>query len=271
MLYEVDGTLLNIVKEDMLNPINGKMETGFDVLNLLTGGYEKGQLVVLGGRPGMGKTAFALSTLNQICIRDNYSCVYFTNQNSKESHIKRLICVNGGINRREIQGEKIDKCVKAIGDAPLWIDDTPVPYINDIVNKCNEIREKQSLDYVFIDYLQQVKCIQSDEANTLNEQEEVIRRFKKMAEDLQCVVFVLSQLKRTAERRIRHYPKAADFESHIALEKYADVILLLYRQNYYDRKANSKWAEIRVERSKNSCCTWTHIGYEPEYAAFQDS
>ena len=185
MLYKVDDELLENVKKDMLDPKNGKMKTGFIQLDHLTGGYEKGQLIVLGGRPSMGKTAFALSMLNKICIGDKYTCAYFTNQNSKESLIKRLICVNGEMNHHEIRGERIANCSRAIGNASLWIDDTPVPYVDDIANKCSGIREKQSLDYVFVDDLQQVKCRKSDETNTVDEQEEIIRRLKKMAEDTQ--------------------------------------------------------------------------------------
>lgn len=105
----------------------------------------------------------------------------------------------------------------------------------------------------------------------MDEQEEIIRRLKKIAEDMQCVVFVLSQLKRSAERRLWHYPKMADFESHVALDKYADVIFLLYRPSYYDRKANSKYAQIFPARSENICGIFTSLDYEPEYAAFYDS
>ena len=268
MLYEVDEKLLDRVAKDMLYPKIGKMTTGLDELDYMTGGYERGQLVVLGGRPSMGKTAFALSMLNNVCIRGNHTCVYFTNQNSKESLIKRLICVNGKMNRREINGEKLDECAKTIGNASLWIDDTPVPYIDDIVNKCNEIRETQSLDYVFVDILQQVYCSRSDTLKTVEEQEEIIRRLKKLAEDLQCVVFVVSQLKRSADRRPGHYPKASDFEAHIALDKYADTIWILYRPGYYDHKANPRIANIFAVRSKGKCYSGTVLGYKPEYAAF---
>ena len=105
----------------------------------------------------------------------------------------------------------------------------------------------------------------------MDEQEEIIRRLKKIAEDMQCVVFVLSQLKRSAERRLWHYPKMTDFESHDALDKFADVIWLLYRPSYYDRKANPKFAQIYPARSENICGSFTALYYEPEYTAFYDS
>ena len=278
MLLEIDGALVENIVENMTNT-GEKKKTGFIGLDELTGGFEAGQLVVMGGRPCMGKTAFACSLVDNVCINGKKTCVYISSEHSKEALVKRLIYAHGNIDSIRIKTDseeelsdsdlkEIEKSAADISRAPLWIDDTPAPDADDIYNKCAEIIKENTLEYVIVDYLQILCCKVSSGHSRRKEEEEILIRLKDIAVDFNCVVFVLSQLNRSVERRKKHFPCVADFPSQEALDKYADVILFLYRPHYYYLDEDEKIATVYVSRSTNKCGVGTSIGYYPECPGF---
>ena len=271
MLYETNRELISEITDRMLNKSNQvSKETGFIQIDHLTGGFEGGQLVVMGGRPAMGKTTFACSLVDNVCINGGKKCVYMSCEYSKEALVDRLIHVHGRIKCNDLDLDRISNSASDIVDAPLWIDDTPALDVEDMYKKCREISKTGPIEYVIVDYIQLVGHSRSQHSSLIKVQEEVLRRLKEMAVELNCVVFVLSQLNRSAERRKKHFPIVADFPSHDALDMYADIILLLYRAHYYYTKEDEGLSTVFVARSKAKCGLGTTIRFCPEVPCFEE-
>ena len=262
----VEETVRNMVASDSYDGV----KTGFESLDHLINGFGKGQLIVLGARPAMGKTTFACSVIDNVCIKGKRTCVYFSPANSKESIVQRLIRIHGGIRYDENSLKKVSDSASDIADSPLWIDDTPAIHVDEMIQKCREMRKTKDIDLIVVDYLQLISDVVEKEHSTLAEQKQIIGKLKNLAEEMQCPILLLSQLNRSAEKRKRHFPIVADFPSHAALGKYADVILLLYREFYYYIREDQSHATLHIARSKNKSDIATSLRFNPDIPQFQD-
>lgn len=270
-MYEINSVIVNETVRNMVvsDSFDG-VKTGFETLDRLINGFGKGQLIVLGARPAMGKTTFACSVIDNVCIKEKKSCVYFSPAYSKESIVQRLIRIHGGIKSREDDLEKVSGSASDIVDSPLWIDDTPAIYVDEVIQKCRELRKSKEIDLIVVDYLQLVSDMIEKENSTLAQQKQIIGKLKHLAEELNCAILVLSQLNRSAEKRTRHFPCVADFPAHAAIGKYADVILLLYREFYYYMREDEDHAILHIARSKNKSGISTSLRFDPDIPRFQD-
>lgn len=270
-MHEINDAIVNeTVRNMVVSDSYDGVKTGFGTLDRLINGFGKGQLIVLGARPAMGKTTFACSVIDNVCIKGNKSCVYFSPAYSKESIVQRLIRIHGGIRSDENDLEKASDSAADIVDSSLWIDDTPAIYVDEMIQKCRELREIRDIDLIVVDYLQLVSDIVEKENSTLAEQKQIIGKLKYLAEECNCAILVLSQLNRSAEKRKRHFPIVADFPTHTALGKFADVILLLYREFYYYMREDRNHATLYIARSKNKSGISTSLRFEPDIPSFQE-
>lgn len=180
--------------------------------------FKKQELIVLAARPGMGKTTFALNLAAQSSIHFKLPTVYFSLEMSKENLGNRLLTMENA---------------ETIGESPLIIDDTPGISVSELGAKCRKIKQEQGLALVIIDYLQLIVYDRETESRQ-QEISEISRSLKALAKELDVTVIALSQLSRSVEQRPDKRPTLSDLRESGAIEQEADVILLLYRDDYYN-------------------------------------
>lgn len=178
---------------------------------------KKQDFVILAARPGMGKTTFALNQVTQSSIRSKVPTVYFSLQMSTESLVKRLLAMENA---------------ETIGDSPLIVDDTPGISVSELCAKCRKIKQEQGLGLVIIDYLQ-LMTIDREPESRQQEISEISRSLKALAKELDVSVIALSQLRPDVDRRPDKRPILSDLPEYRIIEPEADVIMFLYRDEYY--------------------------------------
>lgn len=265
-----------IIKEEKNKILSGNtfegVKTGFAVLDARTGGLSNGDLIVLGGRPAMGKTAFACALIDEIGMLQNNCVVIFTLELSSQLYARRLIAQHTGISisRDVSKSEECRKKLCSLDDeincADVYIDDNVMINIDEIINKCEHLHKRKRVSLVVVDSLQFVKgtCLESRH----QEIESVLRGLKKVALQLNCPVFALSQLNRMPEMRPDHRPMMSDFRDAGAIEEIADEVMLLYRDKYYCSDSEDSFAELNVAKHKSAPTDQYYIEYEIESGRF---
>ncbi len=253
------------------------VSTGFTELDKIIGGLQGGNLYILGSRPAMGKTGFALCLLKNISMIGDKDAAYFTVEMSKEMLVKRLMLLESQIDRKRFDNgqftdselEKILDSADKIGNSKVIIDDTPGISIEDIKDKCRELKQnKKDISVIIIDYLQ---LISGSSENMSRQQEvtEVTGELKKLARELDIPVLVLSQLTRAVETRDDHRPVLSDFRESASIEDDADVVMFLYRDDYYDNHTKKKGiAEINVAKNRYGSTGTCELKYIKESVRF---
>jgi replicative DNA helicase len=264
----VDKVLIERIKEKYLN-VTGftGLKTGFKGIDSLTGGFANGQLIVMGGRPGMGKTTFTCSLIDNICLNDNKSCVFFSSEMTKKQTIDRLMRIHSNIKYYERDPDEIaDRLINSAAvmeKAKLRIDTAYICDCDGFIESCKNDGRKERVDLIIIDYQE---LLEGDKRHLSRE----LLGLKELAEELDCPVLVILQLKRTVEYREDHMPCIADFAHEQIVEKYADEILLLYREAYYDPYADLSKAVIKLARHKYLWNMNIPMRFDTEVFAFRD-
>ncbi len=275
-MHKINSEIVSDAISNMVakNKCDG-VKSGFRTLDHLTNGFGRGQLIVLGALTGMGKTTFACSVIDNVCIKAKRSCVYFSPSSSKELVVQRLIRIHGDIQRKDKDMERISSSAAEVVDSPLWIDDSPAIYINEIIQKCRAIRKDREIDLIVVDDLQFLSDKVEGEKGTITEQERIVGKLKILAQELQSPILLLTKLNASVWNREDHVPVAADLPIHAVLGSYVDVILLLHRQYYFDKEddrySDDRYsAHIYIARSKNSDYCGTMIRFDPDIPKFLD-
>ncbi len=248
------------------------LNTGFTDLDQLFCGITSGELIVLGGRPSMGKTAFALSTVINMSVINRLPVAYFSLEVPKVKLIERLIRMVGLVEEKygndvdEETLEKLEQAAQEIEEARLFIDDSCGSSVEDMREKLSLFEESPRL--VIIDYLQLVSGVFS--YSDAGGQRSVINALKDMAKELSYSVLVLSQLNRRVDKRQDHRPIfLSDLKGSGDVEDAADKIMFLYRDEYYDRDSELKnIAEIYVVKNHNGRTGKTELVFMPECMRF---
>ena len=254
--------------------------TGFKDLDIvLDGGFQKGCLYVLAARPSMGKTGLSISMIDHICLKNYRTVAYFSLEESRRQIVDRILAVETEIRPHKlwmgaIDGEEWKRLAKAaekMGDAKFMVDDTPCLDVESIRSKCNEIRkENDDLAVIFIDYLQLISESDTDESREVK-LKKVVSNLKKLAIELDRPIVVLSQLSRVVEYREDRRPILSDFENSESVVQLADVIMFLYRDEYYNRDSESKGiAEVIVAKNPMGPVGAIKLGFEPRYVIFKN-
>ena len=223
--------------------------TGFIDLDYKTAGLHNSDLVLIAARPAMGKSAFALNLATNAAVKANVPVVLFSLEMSKEQMVNRILCSEAMVDSNKVRTGKIDdedwiKLANTMGElseAPIYIDDTPGISINEIRAKCRKLKLEKNIGLVVIDYLQLVQG-SSKRSQGSREQEisEISRSLKILAKEINVPVIALSQLSRAPEQRPDHRPMLSDLRESGAIEQDADIVMFLYRDDYYNEDSEDK-------------------------------
>lgn len=250
--------------------------TGFIDLDYQTAGLQPSDLVLIAARPSMGKTAFVLNVAQYAAFHENIPTAIFSLEMSKEQLVNRLFSLESRVdaqklrtgNLQESEWEKLIEGAGVIGNSPLIIDDTPGISIPELRSKCRKYKLDKDLKLIIIDYLQ----LMSGSGRTESRQQEISeisRSLKALARELNVPVIALSQLSRAVEQRPDHRPMLSDLRESGAIEQDADVVMFLYRDDYYNHDTELKnISEVIVAKQRNGPIGTVQLAWLPEYTKF---
>ena len=254
--------------------------SGFKDLDELTSGFQPGDLIIIGGRPGMGKTAFSLNIAQHVGIEMGEPVAFFSLEMSKEQVAMRLLSSLAMVNSVALRKgfitkkdwEKLTDAAVRLSEAPIYIDDSSQISVLEIRAKARRLKmEKGRLSLIIIDYLQLMRGRTSYD---IREQEiaEISRSLKAMAKELKVPVIALSQLNRSVEKTSDRKPTLANLRESGAIEQDADVIIFLYRDEVYNKKnpANKGKAEVIVAKQRNGPTDTVYLTFLSDYTRFLD-
>lgn len=233
--------------------------TGFVDLDQITAGLHKSDLILVAARPAMGKSAFALNIATYAAIKGNTPTVIFNLEMSKEQLVNRILCCEAMVDSNKVRTGKIEetdweKLATALGplsEAPIYIDDTPGISIMEIRAKCRKLKLEKDIGLIVIDYLQLIQGTGKRGASREQEISEISRSLKILAKELDVPVIALSQLSRAAEQRQDHRPMLSDLRESGAIEQDADIVMFLYRDDYYNQDSEKKnIAEVIIAKHR---------------------
>jgi replicative DNA helicase len=254
--------------------------SGFKDLDELTSGFQPGDLIIIGGRPGMGKTAFSLNIAQHVGVELGEPVAFFSLEMSKEQIAMRLLSSLAMVNASALRKgfiskrdwERLTDSAVRLSEAPIYIDDSSQMSVLEIRAKARRLKmEKGKLSLIIIDYLQ---LMRSRTAYDRREQEisEISRSLKAMAKELKVPVIALSQLNRSVEKTTDRRPTLANLRESGAIEQDADVIIFLYRDEVYNKKnpANKGKAEVIVAKQRNGPTDTVYLTFLSDYTRFLD-
>ncbi len=223
--------------------------TGFIDLDNRTAGLHGSDLILIAARPAMGKTAFALNITAHAAIRENVPVAVFNLEMSKEQLVNRILCMEAMVDSNKLMTGKLDEddwtklagVIGPISDSGIYIDDTPGISITEIRTKCRKLKMEKNIGLVVIDYIQLIQG-SGNKKNGSREQEiaEISRSLKILAKELNVPVIALSQLSRAVEQRQDHRPMLSDLRESGSIEQDADIVMFLYRDDYYNPQSEEK-------------------------------
>jgi len=236
--------------------------SGFYDLDNLTAGFQSSDLIIVAARPSMGKTAFCLNIAQEASIRKKIPVAVFSLEMSKEQLVQRMLCSEAEIDTNRLrtghmQSEDWSKLAETMGklaDAPIYIDDSPGTSVMEVRAKCRRLlMEHSNLGLVIIDYLQLMEGSSSGKIDRVHEISAISRGLKNLARELKVPIIALSQLSRAVESRTSKRPLLSDLRESGSIEQDADVVMFIYREEYYDPENIEKRgkAEILVAKQRN--------------------
>ena len=269
---ESAGELLERTKDYLFDrSMPGALMTGFEGLDLVTGGFNKGELICIAGRPAMGKTGFALSMIEKICIEQGKCCLYFSVNSPGTVLLKRLISTVACEDRLEYRKDVMDipyirQAFEDIKVAPLYINDMCFIDIDRMRDFCmnlnKELPKELPIDLIVVDDYQSLRPGKEMKDGTGDGYR--ICGLKQIAMDFNCPVVVLSQVTRNPENRKDHHPRLSDIRDHGETEIYADKILFIYRDEYYYEDTERKGvADIDVAKNHMGSIGTVLFGFLP--------
>ena len=253
--------------------------TGFSDLDRQTSGLHNSDLIIVAARPAMGKSALAINIATNAALKDKVPVVIFNLEMSKEQVVNRILCSEAMVDSNKIRTGQIEdndwmKLATASGilsEAPIYIDDTPGISIMEIRAKCRKLKMEKNIGLVVVDYLQLVQG-SSGKKNASREQEisEISRSLKILAKELDVPVIALSQLSRAAEQRKEdHRPMLSDLRESGAIEQDADIVMFIYREDYYNPETENKnIAEIILAKHRGGATGTVNLLWLGNYTKF---
>ncbi|HEB92603.1 MAG TPA: replicative DNA helicase [Gammaproteobacteria bacterium] len=260
------------------NPITG-VPTGWNDFDEMTSGLQRGDMVIVAGRPSMGKTTFAMNIAEHAAIKSGLPTAVFSMEMPGESLAMRMLSSLGRIDQHRVRTGKLEdddwpRLTSAVGllaEAPMFIDDTPALSPNELRARVRRLaREHGQLGLIVIDYLQLMQVHGSSE-NRTNEISEISRSLKALAKEMDVPVVALSQLNRSLEQRPNKRPVMSDLRESGAIEQDADVIVFIYRDEVYNEDSDSKGvAEIIIGKQRNGPIGTTRLTFLGQFTRFEN-
>ena len=252
--------------------------TGFLDLDYKTAGLQPSDLILIAARPSMGKTAFVLNIAQHVAFKANKSVAIFSLEMSKEQLVNRLFALEAQVdaqslrtgNLKDSDWEKLIESAGIIGKSKLMIDDTPGISISELRSKCRKMKLEHGLDIIIIDYLQLMTGRVGGRSESRQQEiSEISRALKGVARELNVPVIALSQLSRAVEQRPDHRPMMSDLRESGAIEQDADVVMFIYRDDYYNKDTELKnVAEIIIAKQRNGAIGTINLTWLPQYTKF---
>ncbi len=250
--------------------------TGFVDLDYRTAGMQPSDLILVAARPSMGKTAFELNLAQYMAFKKGLTVACFSLEMSKEQLVNRLFAMESAVDAQKLrtgqlndtEWERLIESAGTIGKSKLIIDDTPGISISELRSKCRKYKLEHDLSIIMIDYLQLMSGSGKSESRQ-QEISEISRSLKALARELNVPVIALSQLSRQVEQRPDHRPMLSDLRESGAIEQDADVVMFLYRDDYYNHDSPEKGiSEIIIAKQRNGPIGTVKLAWLPEYTKF---
>jgi replicative DNA helicase len=253
------------------------ISTGFAELDRMTAGFQRNDLIIVGARPSVGKTAFALNIASNVAIKTGENVAIFSLEMGAEQLVMRMLCSEGNIDAQRLRTGsltdddwgKLTMAMGALSNSGIFIDDTPGVRISDIRSKCRRLKQEHGLGMILIDYLQLILGSGRSGENRQQEVSEISRSLKQLARELQVPVIALSQLSRGVEQRQDKRPMMSDIRESGSIEQDADIVAFLYRDDYYDKESENKnIIEIIIAKQRNGPTGTVSLAFVKEYNKF---
>ena len=252
--------------------------SGFNDLDFKTSGLHNSDLILIAARPAMGKTAFALNLAQNAAVHSHVPVAVFSLEMSKDQLVNRILCSEAMVDSNRMKTgkledndwQKVAKALAPLSEAPIYIDDTPGVSITEIRAKCRRLKLEHNLGLIVIDYLQLMQGSgKKGGENRQQEISEISRSLKILAKEINVPVICLSQLSRAPETRTDHRPILSDLRESGAIEQDADIVMFLYRDDYYNPETEKKnIAEVIIAKHRNGSTGTVELVWLGQYTKF---
>ncbi len=251
--------------------------TGFTDLDYQTAGLQPSDLILVAARPSMGKTAFVLNIAEHMAFKKGVTVAIFSLEMSKEQLVNRLLSLESKVssqlmrtgNLEDSDWERLIESAQIIGGSNLIIDDTPSISIQEMRSKCRKYKMEHNLGVIIIDYLQLMSAGAGNNDSRQQQISDISRALKGLARELNVPVVALSQLSRAVEQRPEHRPMLSDLRESGAIEQDADVVMFIYRDDYYNKDTDKKGiAEIIIAKQRNGPIGTIELAWLADYTKF---
>ncbi|MFX0549857.1 replicative DNA helicase [Hathewaya histolytica] len=250
--------------------------SGFGELDSKTSGFQKGDMILIAARPSMGKTTFALNIAEYAALRADKSVAIFSLEMSKEQLAYKLLCSEANVDMLKLRTgdlddrdwENIARASGPLSSAKIYIDDTAGTSVMEMRSKCRKLKMEHGIDLIVIDYLQLMSGTGRSESRQ-QEVSEISRSIKALAKEMECPVIALSQLSRAPEQRADHRPMLSDLRESGSIEQDADLVMFLYRDEYYNKETEDKnVAECIIAKQRNGPVGTVKLAWLGQYSKF---
>jgi replicative DNA helicase len=253
------------------------LSTGFKDLNDLTCGFQHSQLIVVAGRPSMGKTSFALNITEHVGVMEKMPVVFFSLEMSAQQLVQNMLCSWAKLNAHHVRKRgistdewtKLTMAASFITDAPIFIDDSPNLTLMEVRAKARRLKAQKGIKMVVVDYLQLLEPPRAE--NRQQEVSIISRGLKSLAMELEIPVIAVSQLNRAVEAREDRRPRMSDLRESGSIEQDADIVLLLHREGYYDPQKNPRLTEVIIAKQRNGPTDTVKLTFLTECMRFESA
>lgn len=255
------------------------IKTGFTDLDAITNGFQRGDLIILAARPAMGKSALALNFLNQVAKRNPGCVAMFSLEMPSDSLMKRLLSCESRVFADKLRSghlsesdmSKLNAAASHLSEREIYIDDTSSIRVSQIFSKCRKLKsEHGQLSLIVIDYLQLITGGRQESRQ--QEVSDISRNLKILAKEMECPIIALSQLSRKVEERTDHEPQLSDLRESGSIEQDADIVMFLYRENYYEKdkeeESDTEVVDLSLAKHRNGAIGKIHLAFEKSLSRF---
>lgn len=264
------------------NHVTG-IKTGYTDLDKITNGFQRGDLIILAARPAMGKTAFALNIALNASFYNSGAIAIFSLEMPAEALMKRILSSKSAVESSKLRSgyindnefNKLNESANELMATNLFVDDSSNIKVSEVFSKCRKLNSEHGLDLVVVDYLQLISGSKKSMDNRQQEISEISRALKGLAREMECPVIALSQLSRSVESRPDKHPMLSDLRESGAIEQDADIVMFLYREEYYNKEKDEQEnhnqtdkTDVDIAKHRNGATGRIELAFQKSISAF---